>query len=334
MNEVIIIAEAGVNHNGDIDIARRMITAARQAGADYVKFQTAVPELVISAYAPKAEYQKETTGNAENQLEMCRAIHLPLDAYSSLAEQCRREGIGFLSTPFDSPSIETLAELNMDYWKIPSGEVTNLPYLRHIAAKGGKVILSTGMSNIDEVETAVNVLVNGGIQRRDITLLHCNTQYPTPFEDVNLRAMEALEKLEVGAVGYSDHTLGIEIPVAAVALGAAVIEKHFTLDRSMSGPDHRASLEPDELKMMVDAIRNVERALGSGIKAPSASETPNIEIARRSIVASRPIACGEILDESNLEVKRPAGGISPMMWDSVVGTVARRDYLPDEMIEI
>lgn len=334
MKRVIIIAEAGVNHNGDIELARRMITAARESGADYVKFQTAVPELVISTFAPKAEYQKETTGEAESQLEMCKAIHLPLNAYESLAEQCRQEGIGFLSTPFDSPSIETLAPLGMDYWKIPSGEVTNLPYLRHIAKKGGKVILSTGMSRLDEIVTALDVLENGGISRRDVTLLHCNTQYPTPYEDVNLRAMEALRSLGVEAVGYSDHTLGIEVPIAAVAMGAEVIEKHFTLDRRMEGPDHRASLEPEELKQMVSAIRHIERAIGSGEKRPSASETPNIEIARRSIVAARAISRGEVLDESNLDVKRPAGGISPMMWDTVVGTTAKRDYQPDEMIEL
>ncbi|MCH5346135.1 MAG: N-acetylneuraminate synthase family protein, partial [Muribaculaceae bacterium] len=250
MKKVIIIAEAGVNHNGDINLARQMIKVAREAGADYVKFQTAIPELVISTYAPKAEYQKETTGDADSQLEMCRAIHLPLEAYAGLAEECRREGIGFMSTPFDAVSIETLAEIGMDYWKIPSGEVTNLPYLRQIAGKGGHVILSTGMSTLDEVERAVEVLEQGGINRRDIILLHCNTQYPTPYSDVNLNAMKSLETLGVGAVGYSDHTLGIEVPVAAVAMGASVIEKHFTLDRNMEGPDHRASLEPDELKQM------------------------------------------------------------------------------------
>lgn len=334
MKKTIIIAEAGVNHNGDIRLARQMITAAREAGADYVKFQTAIPERVISTFAPKAEYQKETTGDSESQLEMCKAIHLPLDAYAGLAEQCRREGIGFMSTPFDIPSIDTLAKLNMDYWKIPSGEVTNLPYLRHIAAQGGEVILSTGMSNLTEVETALNILSDNGIPKSKVILLHCNTQYPTSMIDVNLRAMDTLASLGVKAVGYSDHTRGIEIPIAAVARGAAVIEKHFTLDRNLPGPDHRASLTPDELKAMCDAIRNVELALGDAEKRPSPGETPNIVIARRSIVAARDISKGELLDESNLDVKRPAGGLSPMLWDSVIGTYAKRDFTADEMIEL
>lgn len=334
MDRTIIIAEAGVNHNGDIEMARRMITVAKEAGADYIKFQTAVPERVISTFAPKAEYQKETTGSTESQLDMCRAIHLPLDAYASLADQCRREGIGFLSTPFDLPSIEALTPLGMDYWKIPSGEITNLPYLRQIAARHGRVILSTGMSSLDEVETALLLLEQGGINRSDVILLHCNTQYPTPMRDVNLRAMDTLATLGVAAVGYSDHTNGIEVPVAAVARGAKVIEKHFTLDRNLPGPDHRASLTPDELKAMCTAIRNIELALGSDRKVASASETPNIAIARRSIVAARAISKGELLDDSNLDVKRPAGGLSPMMWDKVVGTRATRDYIPDEMIEL
>lgn len=334
MDRTIIIAEAGVNHNGDISMARRMITAARDAGADYVKFQTAIPERVISTFAPKAEYQKETTGAAESQLEMCKAIHLPLSDYASLAEQCRREGIGFMSTPFDIPSIDTLAPLAMDYWKIPSGEITNLPYLRHIARCGGDIIMSTGMSSLDEVERALDILCDNGIARDRVILLHCNTQYPTPMEDVNLRAMDTLATLGVKAVGYSDHTRGIEVPIAAVARGAAVIEKHFTLDRNLPGPDHRASLTPDELKAMCSAIRNVEAALGTADKRPSKSETPNIAIARRSIVAARPIAAGELLDETNLDVKRPAGGLSPLLWDSVVGTRAKRDFVADEMIEL
>ncbi len=334
MSSTIIIAEAGVNHNGDIALARQMIVAARDAGADYVKFQTAIPERVISTFAPKAEYQKETTGDGESQLEMCKAIHLPLETYAGLAELCRREGIGFLSTPFDSPSIDTLAPLGMDYWKIPSGEVTNLPYLRHIARCRGDVIMSTGMSSLVEVDAALNVLSDNGIGRERVILLHCNTQYPTPMADVNLRAMDTLATLGVKAVGYSDHTRGIEVPIAAVAQGAAVIEKHFTLDRTLPGPDHQASLTPDELKAMCTAIRNVELALGSADKRPSPSETPNIAIARRSIVAARPISAGQLLDESNLDVKRPAGGISPMLWDSVVGTRAKRDFKADEMIEL
>ncbi len=264
-----------------------MVYAAKEAGADYVKFQTAVPELVISSVAPKAEYQKETTGNNESQLEMCRKIHLKLDDYLPLSELCREVGIGFMSTPFDLVSIDCLAPLGMDFWKIPSGEITNLPYLRKIAAKGGKVILSTGMSELPEIEAAMNVIEAGGIQRSDISLLHCNTQYPTPMRDVNLRAMEQLRSMHPGMVGYSDHTTGIEVPVAAVAMGAEIIEKHFTLDKSLPGPDHRASLDTAELRAMVNAIRNIELAIGDGEKHVSDSERPNIEIARKSIIAAR-----------------------------------------------
>ncbi len=333
-SHIIIIAEAGVNHNASMEMARRMVREAARAGADYVKFQTAVPELVISSIAPKAEYQKETTGEGESQLDMCRAIHLPLTAYAELAELCREEGIGFMSTPFDLVSIDTLVPLGMDYWKIPSGEITNLPYLRKIASKGGKVILSTGMSTLNEVEAAVRVLEQGGISRQDITLLHCTTQYPTPMEDVNLRAMDALKALGCGGVGYSDHTLGIEVPVAAAARGAMVIEKHFTLDKNLPGPDHRASLEPAELKAMVDAVRNIEKALGSGDKCVAPSERANIEIARKSIVAARDIAAGETFSEENITVKRPGGGINPMLWDDVIGKTAIRDFAYDSLIEL
>lgn len=334
MNNVIIIAEAGVNHNGDYQRAVDMVYAAKEAGADYVKFQTAVPELVISSVAPKAEYQKETTGNNESQLEMCRKIHLRLDDYLPLSQLCREVGIGFMSTPFDLVSIDCLASLGMDYWKIPSGEITNLPYLRKIASKGGKVILSTGMSEMPEIETAMAVLQSGGIPRKDISLLHCNTQYPTPMRDVNLRAMEQLRSLHPGMVGYSDHTVGIEVPVAAVAMGASIIEKHFTLDKSLPGPDHRASLDPAELKAMVCAIRNIEQAIGNGEKHVSDSERPNIEIARKSIIAARDIQAGELLTEENLTVKRPGNGISPMRWDEVIGTRAIRDFKADHLIEI
>lgn len=333
-DRIIIIAEAGVNHNASLERARQMVVEARKAGADYVKFQTAVPELVISSLAPKAEYQKETTGSEESQLDMCRAIHLPLSAYTELAALCREEGIGFMSTPFDLVSIDTLAEIGQDYWKIPSGEITNLPYLRKIASKGGKVIMSTGMSTLDEVESAVEVLEKGGIPRRDITLLHCTTQYPTPMTDVNLRAMHALEKLGCGAVGYSDHTLGIEIPIAAAAMGARVIEKHFTLDRNLPGPDHRASLTPADLAEMVKAVRNVETALGSGVKDVAEAERPNIEVARKSIVAARDIKAGELLTEENITVKRPGNGISPMKWDEVIGTRAVKDFPYDSLIEL
>lgn len=323
-----------MNHNGDYNRAVEMVYAAKAAGADYVKFQTAVPELVISSVAPKAEYQKETTGEGESQLEMCRKIHLKLDDYAPLAQLCREVGIGFMSTPFDLVSIDCLAPLGMDYWKIPSGEITNLPYLRKIARKGGKVILSTGMCELEEVEAAMRVLTDNGLQRSDISLLHCNTQYPTPMRDVNLRAMDALRTLNPGAVGYSDHTQGIEVPVAAVAMGAQIIEKHFTLDKNLPGPDHKASLEPAELAAMVSAIRNIEQAIGSGQKHVSESERPNIEVARKSIVAARDIKAGELLTEENITVKRPGNGVSPMLWDSVIGTKAIRDFKTDHLIEL
>ena len=333
-DKVIIIAEAGVNHNGNYDLAVKMIHEAKRAGADYVKFQTAVPELVISTFAPKAEYQKETTGADESQLDMCRAIHLPLTDYVKLAAICKEEGIGFMSTPFDLVSIDVLEELDMDYWKIPSGEITNLPYLRKIASKHRPVIMSTGMCEMQEIADALAVLEAGGLTRDQITLLHCNTQYPTPFADVNLAAMHTIAATFGTKVGYSDHTRGIEVPIAAVAMGAKVIEKHFTLDCNMEGPDHKASLEPHQLKAMVDAIRNVEEAIGSAEKHATASETPNKEVARKSIVAARAIAKGEVLTEENISVKRPGNGISPMLWDSVIGTKAKRDFIYDELIEL
>lgn len=333
-DKVIIIAEAGVNHNGKYDLAVKMIHEAKRAGADYVKFQTAVPELVISTIAPKAEYQKETTGNDESQLDMCRAIHLPLSDYAKLKKICDNVGIGFMSTPFDLVSIDTLEPLDMDYYKIPSGEITNLPYLRKIASKGRKVIMSTGMSEMNEIADALKVLENGGLKRADITLLHCNTEYPTPFGDVNLMAMKTIGDTFGVSVGYSDHTRGIEVPIAAVAMGAKVIEKHFTLDCNMEGPDHKASLEPDQLKAMVDAIRNVEMAIGNAEKHATASETPNKVVARKSIVAACDIAEGDILTEKNITVKRPGNGISPMLWDSVIGTKAKRAFRYDELIEI
>ena len=332
--KVIIIAEAGVNHNGSYELAIKMVDEAKRAGADYVKFQTAKPELVISTFAPKAEYQKETTGAAESQLEMCKAIHLPLTDYKPLKEYCDKVGIGFMSTPFDLVSIDVLEPLYMDYYKIPSGEITNLPYLRKIASKHRPVILSTGMCEVEEVEAALQVLEQGGVKRNDIIVLHCNTEYPTPMADVNLRAMDDLRRSLGVEVGYSDHTKGIEVPIAAVALGATVIEKHFTLDKTMEGPDHKASLEPDELKAMVDAIRNIEQALGDGHKHVSPSERKNMDIARKSIVAARDIRKGEVLTEENITTKRPGNGISPMRWDSVIGTTAIRDFGYDELIEI
>lgn len=332
--KVIIIAEAGVNHNGNFEIAGKMIAEAKKAGADYVKFQTAVPELVISSIAPKAAYQKETTGSDESQLEMCKAIHLPLSAYSRLKAICDEEGIGFLSTPFDLVSIDSLEELDMDFYKIPSGEITNLPYLRKIASKGRSVIMSTGMSEIAEIADAIKVLEDGGISRDKIILLHCNTEYPTPYKDVNLAAMKHLHDVFRVAVGYSDHTKGIEVPIAAVALGAQFIEKHFTLDRNMDGPDHKASLEPAQLKEMIDSIRNIEDAIGEYTKHPTESETPNKVIARKSIVAAKDIKRGEIFSESNITAKRPGNGISPMLWDKVIGTTAKRDFKYDELIEL
>ncbi len=333
-DKVIIIAEAGVNHNGDLAMARRMVLEARKAGADYVKFQTAVPELVISTFAPKAEYQKETTGSEQSQLEMCKAIHLPLSDYAGLAELCRSEGIGFMSTPFDLVSIDCLAALDMDYWKIPSGEITNLPYLRKIGALGGKIIMSTGMATLEEVETAVEVLEKAGTPRSQIWLLHCTTQYPAPYESVNLRAMDALTTLGCAGVGYSDHTVGTDVAVAAVARGARIVEKHFTLDCNLPGPDHRASLEPKQLAELVAAIRRTEAALGSGVKEAAAAERPDIEIARKSIVAARDIAAGELLTEENLACKRPGGGVSPMLWDEVIGKRAKRAFAADELIEL
>ncbi len=334
MQKVIIIAEAGVNHNGNLAMAQEMVRVAKECGADYVKFQTAVPELVISTIAPKAEYQKETTGKEQSQLEMCKAIHLPLSDYEGLNALCHEVGIGFMSTPFDLVSIDCLAPLGMDYWKIPSGEITNLPYLRKIAKTGGKVILSTGMSTLNEVKAAVKVLTDNGLSRNDITLLHCTTQYPTPYEAVNLRAMDALRTLGCAGVGYSDHTVGIEVPVAAVAMGATVIEKHFTLDKNLPGPDHRASLDPAELKAMVSAIRNVEQSLGNGEKVVADAERGNIEVARKSIVAARAIKKGEVLTEENITVKRPGNGLSPMLWDSVIGTRAVADFDYDALITL
>lgn len=329
----IIIAEAGVNHNGSMERAREMVAAAKEAGADYVKFQTAVPELVISTYAPKAEYQKDTDGTGRSQLEMCKAIHLPLDAYAELKALCEETGIGFMSTPFDLVSIDLLAELGQDYMKVPSGEITNLPYLERIAYHGIPVIISTGMATTEEARRAIDILTSGPLTTDDITVLHCNTQYPTPMRDVNLRAMLTLRDALGVKTGYSDHTTGIEVPVAATALGAAVVEKHFTLSRELPGPDHKASLEPQELKQMVRAIRNIELALGSSDKHVTDSERGNMAVARKSIVALRDIKEGEILTEENITTKRPSNGISPMRWHEILGTRAIRDFGADELIE-
>lgn len=332
MNKVMIIAEAGVNHNGDIITANKMVDVAKKAGVDYIKFQTFVPEKLVSRYAPKAEYQKETTDATESQLEMLRKLSLSEAEFISLKEYCDEAGIGFISTPFDLESIDFLEKLDMDFWKIPSGEITNLPYLEKIARTGRKVVLSTGMSNIKEIKDAVKVLESNGAP--EIVLLHCNTQYPTPFEDVNLSAMETIARETNKEVGYSDHTKGIEVTIAAVAMGATVIEKHFTLDKNMEGPDHKASLEPEELSQMVRAIRNIEKAVGNGIKEPTASEKENIDIVRKSIVAACKISKGDILSENNLTTKRPGNGISPLRWHEVIGCKAIRDFAEDELIEI
>ena len=331
MSRVLIIAEAGVNHNGDIDIAKKLINEAKQCGADIVKFQTFNPKRLASKQARMADYQKENLGIEESQEEMLSKLTLKQDDYIELSHYCKEVGIKFLSTPFEIESIYFLDKLQ-SIWKIPSGEITNYPYLLEIASTGKDIILSTGMSTLKEVDEAVEVLKFNGAGK--ITLLHCTTNYPTPMKDVNLRAMLTLKEHCGLSVGYSDHTKGIEVPLAAVALGAEVIEKHFTLNRHMEGPDHKASLEPDELKAMVEGIRKVEEALGTGIKSPSESEKSNIPIVRKSIIANRNIQAGETLTADNITTKRPGTGISPMKWNEVLGTKAIRDFEEDELIEI
>ena len=332
MDKVLIIAEAGVNYNGSLDLAYKMVDAAKKAGADIVKFQTGIPEKVMSRFAEKADYQKKTTGEHESQLEMVRKLMLKLDDFIPLKKYCEDREIKFLSTPFDLSSIDFLDELGCNMWKIPSGEITNLPYLLRIAKTNKQVIMSTGMSTREDVAAALDVLKKNG--SGEVTLLHCTTEYPAPFSDVNLKAMNTLREQFHCKVGYSDHTLGIEIPIAAVAMGATVIEKHFTLDRNMKGPDHKASLEPNELSAMVKAIRNIELALGTEVKKPSASEKKNMTIARKSIIAARNIKAGEILTEENLTTKRPGNGISPMKWFDVIGTKATKDFAEDELIKL
>lgn len=330
MKNVCIIAEAGVNHNGSMELAKEMINEAKKSGVDYVKFQTFRPKNLVSRFAEKAEYQKQSTGTAESQLEMLENLSLSDEDFRVLKKYCDEQKIGFISTPFDLDSISFLNQLEMDFWKIPSGEITNLPYLEAIGRTGKKVVLSTGMSEISEVQEAISVLEKNGT--KEIILLHCNTQYPTPFQDVELLAMTDLKKKTGKKVGYSDHSLGIEVPIAAVALGAEVIEKHFTLDRSIEGPDHLASLEPKDLKNMVKAIRNIEQALGNGIKKVSPSEMENKNVARKSIVAKCTIQKGEIFTEENLTTKRPGNGISPMKWHEVLGNKAIKDFQEDELI--
>lgn len=330
---VFIIAEAGVNHNGDILLAKKLIDVAAMAGADAVKFQTFKTELCISKYADKAEYQIENTQEKnETQYDMVKKLELNVSSHYELIAYCQEKNILFLSTPFDHESIDLLNQLGLDTFKIPSGEITNLPYLRHIGKLNKKIILSTGMANLGEVEAAIRVLVLAGTKHENLTVLHANTQYPTPMQDVNLKAMQMLGRAFNLKYGYSDHTNGIEVPIAAVALGASVIEKHFTLDKTMMGPDHKASLEPNELIAMVQAIRNIEKALGSSVKQPSPSEIKNISIARKSLVAKIAIKQGDIFTEQNLAIKRPGTGINPMRWDEVLGTIAIKEYQEDDLI--
>ena len=329
---VFIIAEAGVNHNGSVDLAKKLIDVAANSGVDAVKFQTFKAENLVVKNTQKAEYQKQTTDALESQFDMIKKLELDVETHKELIAYCQKQNIMFLSTPFDHDSINLLSELELQIFKIPSGEITNLPYLRHIGSLGKQVVLSTGMSTLQEVGDALNVLISAGTLKENITVLHANTMYPTPMEDVNLNAMLTIQK-ELGvAVGYSDHTLGIEVDIAAVAMGASVVEKHFTLDKTMKGPDHKASLDPKELKAMVVAIRNIEEALGDGVKKLSRSEKPNMVVVRKSIVANQTIKKGEVLTEGNITAKRPGSGISPMRWDEVVGSIAKKDYQADETI--
>ncbi len=332
MNRTLIIAEAGVNHNGSIEIAKRLVDAAKEAGVDIVKFQTFDVDSITSQTAQMANYQKKNLGEEKTQKEMLSELALSREEFRELACYCKQKEIRFLSTPFDLHSIEFLKELDCGIWKIPSGEITNYPYLLAIANTHQEIILSTGMCTMDEVDAAVTLLKENGAGR--ITLLHCTTQYPTPYADVNLMAMCTLRDKTGLEVGYSDHTRGIEVPIAAVAMGATVIEKHFTLDRNMHGPDHKASLEPEELKKMVEAIRHIELAMGDGEKVPTEAEKENSVVARKSIVAAKDIKKGEILSEHNLTTKRPGSGINPMMWPQVMGTKAVKDFEKDELIEL
>lgn len=332
--KTLIIAEAGVNHNGDLELAKQIVKAAANAGADLVKFQTFTAERLAIDSAPKADYQNQTTDQKQSQFAMLRQLELTAEMHEQLIVYCSKQGIGFFSTGFDLQSVDYLASLGADRFKIPSGEITNLPYLCHVGAFGKPLILSTGMATLGEIEAALDACEIAGTPRSRITVLHCNTEYPTPMQDVNLRAMCSIRDAFGVAVGYSDHTLGIEVPIAAVALGATVIEKHLTLDRNWPGPDHKASLEPDEFAVMVRAIRNIEQAMGDGIKRPSPSEAKNKPIARKSLVAARSIKAGERFTPENLTAKRPGTGVSPMRWDEVMGRTATRNYGTDEMIEL
>lgn len=332
MNRVLIIAEAGVNHNGNIELAKKLAVAAKESGADIVKFQTAKLESLVTGTAPMAEYQKVNIGRTQTQKEMLEKFLLSFDEFEELSEYCREIGIQFLSTPFDMESIDFLSGIGCALWKIPSGEITNYPYLIKVACLHQPIILSTGMSTLEEVDLAVKLLKDN--DAGPITLMHCTTEYPTPYEDVNLQAMKTLQRHFGNPVGYSDHTLGIEVPIAAVGMGAEVIEKHFTLDRNMEGPDHRASLEPGDLSAMVSSIRKIEAALGDGVKRPVTNELSNISVVRKSIVAKCRILKGEKYTPDNITTKRPGTGINPMRWNEVIGSVADRDYETDEMIQV
>ena len=330
----MIIAEAGVNHNGDVELAKQLVDAAAQAGADLVKFQTFDAEQLVTKTAPKAKYQALTTGAAQSQLAMLKKLELSAEMHETLVDYCHSRNIGFLSSAFDIKSLDYLALLGVEQFKIPSGEITNLPYLRHIGSYSKPVIMSTGMASQNEIKNALDVLEAAGTPKTQITVLHCNTEYPTPMHHVNLLAMCAIrEDFDVN-VGYSDHTMGIEVPIAAVALGAVVIEKHMTLNKNLPGPDHKASAEPDEFTLMVSAIRNIEQAMGDGMKCASPSEARNITVARKSLVAAKPIRAGELFTADNLTAKRPGDGISPMRWDEVIGRVASRDFKVDELISL
>ena len=334
-HRTFIIAEAGVNHNGNLHIAKDMIDVAKSCGADAIKFQTFKTEKSISKHAKKAEYQKVSTDKNETQFDMVKKLELDVSAHRELIDYCKLKGIEFLSTPFDLDSINMLNDLGLKTFKIPSGEITNLPYLRKIGSLGRKIIISTGMSTLGEVNVALNILTGSGTRKENIVVMHCNTEYPTPFEDVNLNALLTMkQELGLRRIGYSDHTVGIELPIAAIAMGATVIEKHFTLDKKMEGPDHKASLDAAELKAMVLAIRNIEKAFGDGIKKPSASELKNILVVRKSIVAAVNIKKGDVFSDNNIGAKRPGNGISPMEWDNVVGKTAKKDFKEDELIEI
>lgn len=333
MGKVFIIAEAGVNHNGSLDIALQLVDTAKKAGADAIKFQTFKAEKLVSKNAQKACYQKENTGNSdEKQIDMLKKLELSFDDFSKIKKYCDESGILFLSTPFDFQSIEFLNSIEMPLYKIPSGEITNLPYLIKIAETGKEVILSTGMCDMEEIKEAINALEKYGTKK--ISLLHCTTEYPAPFDEVNLNAILTLKKEFNLDVGYSDHTEGIEVSIAAVAMGASIIEKHFTLDKNMSGPDHKASLNPIELREMIKSIRNIEKSMGSPEKKPTNSELKNREIARKSIVAAKDIVKGQDFTDDNITVKRPGNGISPMRWFDIIGKTASRDYKEDELIEL